>query len=86
MEKDLHISDRQYLIALTLFFFPYAIFEVSVHFECIWMPFDRSMHPAGTVQRIPEKAAPVGMAVIAHVPMGNYDGTSLQMLFRKGSS
>jgi len=28
MEKDLHITDQQYLIALTLFFFPYAFFEV----------------------------------------------------------
>ncbi|KAI0954507.1 hypothetical protein AcW1_006382 [Taiwanofungus camphoratus] len=28
MEKDLHISDQQYLIALTIFFFPYALFEV----------------------------------------------------------
>ncbi|TFY63769.1 hypothetical protein EVJ58_g3075 [Rhodofomes roseus] len=28
MEEDLHISDQQYLIALTLFFFPYALFEV----------------------------------------------------------
>ena len=31
MEKDLHISDQQYLIALTLFFFPYALFEVRVY-------------------------------------------------------
>lgn len=29
MEQDLHISDKQYLIALTIFFFSYAIFEVS---------------------------------------------------------
>ncbi|EIN14101.1 MFS general substrate transporter [Punctularia strigosozonata HHB-11173 SS5] len=27
MEQDLHITDRQYLIALTVFFFPYALFE-----------------------------------------------------------
>lgn len=36
MEKDLHISDQQYLIALTLFFFPYAIFEVSVHYRSVF--------------------------------------------------
>lgn len=29
MEADLHITDQQYLIALTIFFIPYAIFEVS---------------------------------------------------------
>ncbi|KAH7917775.1 MFS general substrate transporter [Leucogyrophana mollusca] len=27
MEVDLHITDTQYLIALTVFFFPYALFE-----------------------------------------------------------
>ncbi|KAF8846262.1 MFS general substrate transporter [Paxillus ammoniavirescens] len=27
LEVDLHISDKQYLIALTVFFFPYALFE-----------------------------------------------------------
>ncbi|KAL5495356.1 hypothetical protein ACEPAI_819 [Sanghuangporus weigelae] len=27
LETDLHITDRQYLIALTCFFFPYALFE-----------------------------------------------------------
>lgn len=29
MQNDLHITDKQYLIALTVFFFPYALFEVS---------------------------------------------------------
>lgn len=28
LEKSLHISDKQYLFALTIFFFPYALFEV----------------------------------------------------------
>ncbi|KAG8219718.1 hypothetical protein J3R82DRAFT_686 [Butyriboletus roseoflavus] len=28
LETDLNITDNQYLIALTVFFFPYAIFEV----------------------------------------------------------
>ncbi|CAL1695329.1 unnamed protein product [Somion occarium] len=27
MQDDLHMTDRQYLIALTVFFFPYALFE-----------------------------------------------------------
>ncbi|KAL4241787.1 MFS transporter superfamily protein [Abortiporus biennis] len=27
MQTDLHITDKQYLIALTIFFFPYALFE-----------------------------------------------------------
>ncbi|KAI0274731.1 MFS general substrate transporter [Gloeopeniophorella convolvens] len=28
MQKDLHLTDKQYLIALTVFFFPYSLFEV----------------------------------------------------------
>ena len=28
MEADLHMTDKQYLIALTVFFFPYALFEL----------------------------------------------------------
>ena len=28
METDLHMTDTQYLIALTVFFFPYALFEL----------------------------------------------------------
>ena len=28
MEQDLGLSDKQYLICLTMFFFSYAIFEV----------------------------------------------------------
>ncbi|KAI0057442.1 MFS general substrate transporter [Artomyces pyxidatus] len=28
LEKDLHMTDTQYLISLTIFFFPYAVFEV----------------------------------------------------------
>ena len=28
MEADLHMTDKQYLIALTAFFFPYALFEL----------------------------------------------------------
>ncbi|KAH8997890.1 MFS general substrate transporter [Lactarius hatsudake] len=28
MQKDLNITDKQYLVALTVFFFPYALFEV----------------------------------------------------------
>ena len=28
MQDDLHITDKQYLIALTVFFFPYSLFEV----------------------------------------------------------
>jgi len=27
LEQDIHITDKQYLLALTAFFFPYALFE-----------------------------------------------------------
>ena len=29
MQESLHITDKQYLVALTTFFFPYAFFEVG---------------------------------------------------------
>jgi hypothetical protein len=29
MEKSLHITDKQFLLVLTIFFFPYALFEVT---------------------------------------------------------
>ena len=32
MTTDLHISDKQYLIALTVFFFPYSLLEVCARF------------------------------------------------------
>lgn len=35
LETDLNITDNQYLIALTVFFFPYALFEV-----CIFTPLE----------------------------------------------
>jgi len=33
MQKDLRITDKQYLMALTVFFFPYALFEVRSYFS-----------------------------------------------------
>lgn len=42
METDLHLTDTQYLLCLTLFFISYALFEVSDGFgvrcslECAW--------------------------------------------------
>jgi len=32
MEKDLRMTDKQYLLTLTIFFFSYAIFEVPLMF------------------------------------------------------
>jgi hypothetical protein len=28
MEKSIHVTDKQFLLVLTIFFFPYALFEV----------------------------------------------------------
>ena len=33
MQKSLHLTDKQYLIALTTFFFPYALLEVRRFFS-----------------------------------------------------
>lgn len=45
MEIDLHITDKQYLIALTVFFFPYALFEVCntpfFSVSCEFYPFPK---------------------------------------------
>ena len=32
MKPDLKITDKQYLLALTIFFFSYAVFEVRLSF------------------------------------------------------
>ena len=37
MQSDLQITDKQYLIALTVFFFPYALFEVSFVSSSIYL-------------------------------------------------
>ncbi|KAI0304577.1 MFS general substrate transporter [Russula brevipes] len=45
LQTSLHITDRQYLIALTVFFFPYALFEVPSNLAMCylrpsrWIPF-----------------------------------------------
>lgn len=31
METDIGLSDKQYLLALTAFFFPYSLLEVGAH-------------------------------------------------------
>ena len=33
MQKSLHITDKQYLVALTAFFFPYALLDVGCFSE-----------------------------------------------------
>lgn len=35
MERDIMISDKQYLLGLTVFFFPYAIFQVLPSSVCL---------------------------------------------------
>jgi hypothetical protein len=35
LETDINIKDNQFLIALTVFFFPYALFEVRVGIVCL---------------------------------------------------
>lgn len=34
LANDLHLSDRQYLLCLTIFYFSYSFFEVSHPFPC----------------------------------------------------
>ncbi|KZT38162.1 MFS general substrate transporter [Sistotremastrum suecicum HHB10207 ss-3] len=49
MEKDLHITDTQYLLALTIFFFSYSVFEVPSNIvlkrirPSIWLSFLMTM-------------------------------------------
>ncbi|EGN96864.1 hypothetical protein SERLA73DRAFT_170229 [Serpula lacrymans var. lacrymans S7.3] len=47
MEQDLHITDTQYLIALTIFFFSYSIFEVWSTLGMRWMlgTFEAGLYP-----------------------------------------
>jgi hypothetical protein len=45
MEKDLHITDTQYLMTLTIFFFSYAVFEVCVYSGCLSVSYQPSRRP-----------------------------------------
>jgi hypothetical protein len=49
LEPDLHISDTQYLIALTVFFFPYSLFEVSYSLHTTQRENHNIMQPASNV-------------------------------------
>ncbi|KAG8763222.1 hypothetical protein FRC11_005333 [Ceratobasidium sp. 423] len=54
LEKDLGLTDKQYLIALTIFFFSYSIFEASTP-------------PMRSFEYLPKAPAALHMAVCTHV-------------------
>ena len=72
LETDLHISDNQYLITLTIFFFSYAVFEVcylrAQEEHCIKCR-------TGSIQRVSEKTSAFCMVIITDASLGNNDGT-----------
>lgn len=75
MEKDIGINDTQYNICLSIFFFSYAIFEVSVSH----LPVSTTMtyEVLGTFQRFPQAAPSFHMAFVFDVLLGYDDGKLL---------
>ena len=51
LEEDLKITDNQYLIALTIFFFSYAFFEVCGSIQCSQSDIDGG-RPGAFVQEV----------------------------------
>lgn len=77
MEKDLHISDQQYLIALTIFFFPYALFEVS---SFVSAPLGTDRGIKGSFKCILKTITAFNMAVSLDDALGSNDGMSWPMI------
>lgn len=75
MEADLHLTDTQYLLALTLFFISYAIFEASTASIVSSPPLELTWSHLGSFQRHFKASTAVYMVVYPHVPVGHYDGT-----------
>lgn len=79
MERDLGINDNQYLIALTLFFFPYSLFEVCGGAESIFWNSCPDVTEAGQQCHSAETQA-VNMAIHDDGIVGNSDGQSPEIL------
>ena len=72
MTDDLHMTDKQYLVALTVFFFPYALFEV-----CTFPTYklDKILSSVlASEQPCLEKATAFDVAVVHHVDLGDCYG------------
>jgi hypothetical protein len=74
MVDDLRLSDKQYLLCLTIFSFPYAFFEVRPPSHGSLTTSERV--PIGPKQRLPKKAAPQSLAPLAYSIVGYYHGGS----------
>lgn len=77
MQNDIHLTDKQYLIALTVFFFPYALFEVRTPplSLAISEVYDPATEQCGT-----EETSSGAMAVVHYACMGNRHGPSTLIL------
>ncbi len=72
MTDDLRITDKQYLIALTVFFFPYSLFEVSKQ-PCIEKQPTHTRQSASE-QCCAQEASSVTMALVHNAGVGHRDG------------
>ena len=73
MQTDLHITDSQYLIALTVFFFPYSLFEVRPAHRTAEYSLTR-MRVAAKQRRI-EETETFSMALLHYAHLGYRHGT-----------
>lgn len=77
MEKDLHITDKQYNLCLTIFFFSYAIFEVC-RTAVIFVTITSLIRLiAGPLERSPQAREAIHMALSFDGLLGGCDGEYL---------
>ena len=72
MEADLHITDTQYLICLSIFFIPYALLDVSL--SILILVTHQSNSRLGPFKYLLETTKAFNMAFVNYVSMGNNDG------------
>ena len=74
MTDDLLITDKQYLIALTVFFFPYSLFEVRTGVRAWFASYTDERTWKATEQHRFEEAAPIYVAFLYNACMGYRHG------------
>ena len=79
MQTDIHMSDTQYLIALTVFFFPYALLEVC--FITLIFKHAYLIRCTDAEQRSTEEITSIPMAIILDLDVGYNNGSVSSVIF-----
>ena len=75
MEADLHLTDTQYLICLTVFFFSYTVFEVRRSLALVLIDSGAPHVLEGPIKYIFEASPAIHLAVFHYILLGNHDGS-----------